>query len=79
MRGSRAPFVCVVSDRATLRLYMPPRGDLVDGLPRAPSNLTKIKIALSPVVRSALKPSQVGFDMYRIGWCARESQENSVA
>ena len=40
--------------------------------------LTKIEIALSPVVRSALKPSQVGFDMYRFGWCAREVQENSV-
>ena len=37
MRGSRVPFVRVVSDRATLRLYMPPRGNLVDGLPRAPS------------------------------------------
>ena len=37
MRDSRAPFVCVVLDRATLRLYMPPRGHLVDGLLRAPS------------------------------------------
>jgi len=41
--------------------------------------LTKIEIAQPPVVRSALKPSQVGFDMYRFGWCAREVQENSVA
>ena len=40
--------------------------------------LTKIKIAQPPVVRSALKPSQVGFDTYRFGWCAREVQENSV-
>ena len=41
--------------------------------------LTKIEIARSPVVRFALKPSQVGFDMYRFGWCEREVQENSVA
>ena len=34
---------------------------------------------LPPVVRSALKPSQVGFDMYRFGWYEREVQENSVA
>ena len=26
-----------LSERVTLRLYMPPRGNLVDGLPRAPS------------------------------------------
>ena len=41
--------------------------------------LTKLKIAQHPVVRSALKPSQVGFDMYRFGWCKREVQENSIA
>ena len=41
--------------------------------------LTKIEIARPPVVRSASKQSQVGFDMYRFGWCAREVQENSVA
>ena len=38
MRDFRSPFECVVSDRATLRLYMLPRGNLVDGLPRAPSD-----------------------------------------
>ena len=42
-------------------------------------NLQKIKITQPPVVTSALKPSQVGFDMYRFGWCKREVQENSVA
>jgi hypothetical protein len=41
--------------------------------------LTKIEIARPPVVRSTLKPSQVGFDMYRFGWYEREVQENSVA
>jgi len=41
--------------------------------------LTEIEIALSPEVRSALKPSQLGFAMYRFGWCEREVQENSVA
>ena len=41
--------------------------------------LTKTEIARVPVVRFALKPSQVGFDVYRFGWCAREVQENSVA
>ena len=39
----------------------------------------KIEIAGPPVVRSAIKPSQVGFDMYRFGWYEREVQENSVA
>ena len=41
--------------------------------------LTNIEIALSPVVRSALTPSQVGFDMYRFGWYERQVQENSAA
>ena len=41
--------------------------------------LTKIEIARPPVVRSAVKPSQLGFDMYRFGWYEREVQENSVA
>ena len=36
VRDSCATFVCVLSERVTLRLYMPPRGNLVDGLPRAP-------------------------------------------
>jgi len=39
----------------------------------------QVKIARPPAVRSALKPSLVGVDMYRFGWCAREVQENSVA
>ena len=41
--------------------------------------LTNIEITGPPVVRSALKPSQVGFDMYRFGWCEREVRENYVA
>ena len=44
-----------------------------------PKYFDKIEIAFSPVVRSAVKPSQVGFAMYRFGWCEREVQENSVA
>ena len=60
----------------TPSLQTTPRGNLVDGLPRAPSILTKIKIARPAVVRSALKPSQAGFDMYRFGWCRREVEEH---
>ena len=39
----------------------------------------QVEIARPSVVRSALKPSQVGFDTCRFGWCAREVQENSAA
>ena len=41
--------------------------------------LTTIKITRPPDVRSALKPSQMGFDMYRFGWCDREVQGEFVA
>ena len=51
----------------------------VDSLLRVASILAKIEIARSHVVTFALKPSQVGFDMYWFGWYEREVQENSVA
>jgi len=82
VRHSCSSARCVIGSVSTCL----PRGNLVDGLPRAPSAMRffqkyfdKNRDCSASVVRSALKPSQVGFDMYRFGWCAREVQENSVA